>query len=167
MKKLITLTAALFLAIIFSCNKSEVATPISPELKLGGQKHINAIIFTDVGYVQHTQHYDQGQILEFGIHYKTDSNAAMITDALAFLKNALLTGDTTEAYEHPFTYLIPNAGFLHCYPEPPLQSSPKFDKFKAWFEQIVNDWMDQNNCTGIATQENKVQYWAKVHCTVQ
>lgn len=167
MKKLITLTALLFLAVIFSCNKSEVSAPGSAELKLGPKKYINAIVLTDAPYYQHEDNYGEGHMLEFGIHFRTDENVALITESLAFIKNALETGDTTGAYLYPYTYLIPNAGYLDCWPDHELQDSPKFGKFKTWYEEIVYNWMVENNCTRIAVGKNKPQYWVKAHCTVE
>lgn len=168
MKKLITVTAIFFLTIILSCNKSDVSPPgTSAELKMGGTKHINALIFTNASYYQHSPYYQEERILEFKMHYKTDSNIYRIEEALEYLKNALLTGDTSEGYEHPYAYITNNGGFLDCYPEPDLQASPKFENFRTWFEDIVTDWMAENECTEIAVGENKPKYFVKAHCTVQ
>jgi hypothetical protein len=97
---------------MLSCNKSDVSPPAaSAELKMGGTKHMNALIFTNASYYQHSPYYQEERILEFTTHFKTDSNVARITEALEYLKYALLTGDTSEGYEHPYAYITHNGGF--------------------------------------------------------
>lgn len=177
MKKLITLTAALFLTITFSCNKTDVSPPRSVELKLGVEKNFNVLLFDEV----HAAEKEPTDPKHFHLHlfdkdYLTDGSQALIESNLAFglaelqEDEVILPGSPTFSRDEeiPWSYCI-NDGttmtgfFLDYYvTDKLLNHKPALDAFKLWFEKVVVDWMNLNNLAPKVKPYKAGNYWIKV-----
>jgi len=125
-------------------------------------------MYTKAAYDQHDAHsYAEGHILEFrNADWQTlqSENAAKMQNALAFMKHAILTGDTTGQYQNLFTYIITDACYMDTYPDSALIYGPNYNSFKTWFQSVCTNWMTANHCNNIAVNYNTSQYLVKVHC---
>src|SRR5437763_583601 len=125
----IVISCAIFLMIFAaSCtkNSSIVATPSSSAVEASEKnlyKLMNVLMYTKSSYDKHDAHsYAEGHILEFSTNWKLvkDVNTIKIQNALAFMKTAALTGDTSGQYLNLFTYVLPNSVYMDTYPDSAL-----------------------------------------------
>jgi hypothetical protein len=171
MQKLIFPTVALFLAVIFSCNKSNISTPGSFELKLE-HKNLNIVLFDQV----HIDSVKPEHVKFFSMTYATDSSKSIIESNLAFGVTELQKGEIFPAGsdqfsrdpEVPWSYCI-NDGtvmtglFLDYYvTDDLLKNKTALAKFKTWFEKVVVDWMNANSLSPKVKINKPGQYWKKI-----
>ena len=129
---------------------------------------MNVLMYTKTAYDQHDAHsYAEGHILEF---HNSDwqslqsVNALKMQTALAYMKTAVLTGDTTGQYLNLFTYLISDAVYMDTYPDSALIYGPNFNAFKTWFQNTCTNWETANHCKNVVVNTNTSWYLMKIHC---
>ena len=176
MKNISIAAASAIILIMFmaSCTKDSNVLPTqssSTAEARAGKKYMNVLMYTRSSYLQHDAHdYSEGHILEFHPDWAshTDENAAIMEDAMAFMQKAVLSGDTTENYEHLFTYILPNSAYMDTYPDSALIFGPadNFNAFQAWFKNVCGTWMTANTCSNLVistSPKDAIKYYVKVH----
>ena len=183
MKKLLSLTAIIFLATIFSCNKSDVSTSNSVKLSgpaekyRGAGKNLNVVLFDELHAAAKDSTDPQHEHLHlFDMTYLTDSSQALIESNLEVALTELQSNEVIPPGSPSFTWeeTVPwgycaNDGtvmtgfFLDYYVTDKLFSHKKTLKaFKTWFEKVVTDWMNAKN-EGPKPKYNKPgEYWTKI-----
>jgi hypothetical protein len=164
---IVAICASIF---VMSCTKNSGLVPTSTvEERVGGStKFMNVLLYTKTAYDQHDAHsYAGGHILEF---HNSDwqalqsVNSSKMQTALAYMKHAVLTGDTTGQYLNLFTYVITNASYMDAYPDSALIYGPNYTAFKTWFQNTCTNWMTANNCKNIVSNTNADWYLLKIRC---
>lgn len=189
MKKLIPLTLILFLPILFSCNKNDLSTPKSVELKPLAEKYgnvtdknLNVLLFDELHAAEKDSTDPKHTHLHlFGMNYLTDGSKALIESNLAFalseLQNEEIILPGTPAFqwetEVPWSYCI-NDGtvmtgfFLDFYVTDKLLSHKvALQAFKTWYENLVVNWMSANNLSPKVKYDKPNEYWTKVIGSVE
>lgn len=176
MKKLLSITVTLFLATIFSCNKSEIVilAPDSFESK-EGFRNLNVLLF-DKGHFQDKMGKHPDHIHLFTLNYQTDGSKALIKSNLAFglvelqENEEIPPGSPTFSREEeiPWAYCM-NDGtemtgfFLDYFVSDKLRKNkPALEEFRIWFENIVVDWMNDNDLGPKVKHDKPGEYWIKI-----
>jgi hypothetical protein len=189
MKKLIPLTTTLLLAIIASCNKSDVSTVNSVESKPPAAKYrgatdinLNILLFDELKGAEKDSTDPQHTHLHlFSRDYLTDGSKALIESNLAYAlteiqaNEVILPGTPTFQWDEEISwaYWI-NDGtamtgyFIDYYvTDKLLNHKPELKAFKTWFENVVVDWMNANNLAPKVKTNKPGEYWKKIIGSVE
>ncbi|HYV94159.1 MAG TPA: hypothetical protein VE978_20445 [Chitinophagales bacterium] len=177
----VTFSAIVVMIVAASCTKESAVLPTPSSLvteeRIGtSTDFMNVLVYTKSAYDEHDAHdYAEGHILEFenATWYSLKAeNALKITNALAYIKHAILTPgtntfghDTTGQYLNLFTYIIVNSSYMDTYPDSALIYGPDYPAFKTWFNTTCTDWMHANGCKNTAVSKTPTsKYLVKIHC---